>query len=190
MLDEVHGTEIVDVDARLVGGCVSAQPAVLARGDVLVTRTPGRQLGVWVGDCAAIAVLGDGGTLVAMHAGWVGLAAGVVDVALDQLAAVGERPTEAVRGPVIGPCCYEFGAGDLQRVATGVGAETGHIAGRTRDGSVALDVGAAVRAALLRRGVTPVEIAGCTGCEPERWYSHRVRRDAGRHALVAWSTGR
>ena len=187
MVDEVHGTGIVDVDGLLDDGGSGPMPALLATGDVLVTRVPGRQLGVWVGDCAAVAVLGDGGTLLAIHAGWAGLAAGIIDVALDHLAERGERPLDAVRGPVIGPCCYEFGAADLECVAAGVGASVGEIAAATRDGRVALDVAAAVRRALHRRGVSPHEIHGCTGCVAERWYSHRARGDLGRHALVSWS---
>jgi copper oxidase (laccase) domain-containing protein len=190
MIDEVHGTEIVDVDAIVGRAGATSLPALVATGDVLSTRVPGRQLGVWVGDCAAIAVLGDGGTVVALHAGWAGLAAGIVDVALCQLARRGERPVEAVRGPVIGPCCYEFGVADLERVATGAQVAVERIIGETNDGGVALDVGAAVRAALERHGVRPTEVPGCTGCAGERWYSHRARGDLGRHALVAWSEAR
>ena len=190
MVDEVHGTAVVDVDAAL-GSCGrGAMPAVLGRGDIMVTSRPQRRLGVWVADCAPIAVVGDGGTLLAMHAGWAGLAAGIVDAALDLLADRGERPVEAVRGPVIGPCCYEFGLDDLERVAAAVGRPAPEVTGRTREGTTALDVPAAVRAALQRRGITPLEIGGCTSCRADRWYSHRRRGEAERHALVVWTVPR
>ncbi len=193
MLDEVHGTEMVDVDTALdaLGGPPSsAMPTILGRGDVLLTRRAGRRLAVWVGDCAPVGVLGDGGTLVAFHAGWAGLAAGIVDIAVEAISAAGERPIEAVCGPLIGPCCYEFGEADLRRVAAGVGAPVDEIVGTTNTGTRALDVPSALRHALGRRGLHPTEVGGCTGCQPERWYSHRVRRDTGRHALVVWSEHR
>ena len=94
----------------------------------------------------------------------------------------------AVLGPVIGPCCYEFGRDDLARSRAGVHASPAAIAGTTLDGTAALDVPAAVRSALDHHAIDLDAVGPCTGCD-DRWFSHRVRADLGRHATVA-SIGR
>jgi polyphenol oxidase len=130
---------------------------------------------------------GRNGTLVAAHAGWRGLAAGVIDVAVAELAARGDPAAAAVLGPSIHAECYEFGSDELDAVAAGVGATTDQIAGSTRAGGQALDVPGAVAAALGRHGVTLDAVGPCTACD-ERWFSHRARHEDGRHAVVAWTT--
>jgi copper oxidase (laccase) domain-containing protein len=122
---------------------------------------------------------------VVAHAGWRGLAGGVIDVAVDALESTGTQAAAAVLGPCIHACCYEFGAADLEQVALGVGAAPSDVAGSTSWGTRALDVPAAVTAALARRGIE-IDVAGvCTGCDP-RFRSHRCRAELERHALVVW----
>ncbi len=143
---------------------------------------------VWAADCAEIVLFGRDGDVVGCHAGWRGLAAGVIDVAVNET----PGPLAAVLGPCIHPCCYEFGALELQRVADGVRVAPEFIAGTTASGHgstgtagrLALDVPAAVAAALARHGIELDVIGPCTGCD-ERWFSHR-RGDVERHAVVAW----
>jgi polyphenol oxidase len=180
MLDEVHGTD--------VHRCDESEPTVpiAGVGDVLVGATPGRAatgaaIAIWAADCAPIVLFDDRGVPVGCHAGWRGLAAGVIDVTLDLLGA----PRAAVLGPCIHPCCYEFGDGELVEVARGVGVEPAAIAATTSTGALALDVPAAVAASLHRRGVELDVVGPCVGCD-DRWFSHR-RGDLGRHAVVAWS---
>jgi copper oxidase (laccase) domain-containing protein len=184
MLREAHGVEVIHIGAT---ASPDADGWPLAGvGDVLVTAEPDVPIAIWAADCAPIAIFGAAGTTVGIHAGWRGLAAGIIDVGIAQLAALGEQPVVAVLGPVIHPCCYEFGDDDLCLVARGIAVDPEHIAGRTADGALALDVPAAVRSALERRGVAVVGTGSCTGCGG-RWFSHRCRRDEGRHALVAWT---
>lgn len=184
MAREVHGTGVIRVGDTLSPGSVGWPLAGVA--DLLVTADPDVPIAIWAADCAPVALFGTAGSTVGIHAGWRGLAAGIIDRGVAELTARDERPAVAVLGPVIHPCCYEFGVDDLGLVADGIAVEPESIAGRTADGALALDVPAAVRAALERRGV-PVAAAGsCTGCSG-RWFSHRRRRDAGRHALVAWT---
>jgi copper oxidase (laccase) domain-containing protein len=153
---------------------------------VLVVRRRDAAVAVWAADCAPIVLIDAAGGLAAVHAGWRGLAAGVLDVAVGALRARGGEIVAAVLGPVIHPCCYAFGRSDLARVAEGVHAPTEAITARTRDGDIALDVPSAVSAALRHAGV-PLDVVGpCTGCD-ERWYSYRRRGDVGRHAVVAWT---
>jgi copper oxidase (laccase) domain-containing protein len=181
MLDEVHGVEVVAVDSL----DVIAWP-LAGTGDVLVAERSGETLAVWVADCAPLALFGaDGATRVVAHGGWRGLANGVIDIAVDALESTGTQVAAAVLGPCIHPCCYEFGAADLELVAHGVGASPSDVTGSTSWGTRALDVPAAVSAGLARRGVE-IDVAGsCTGCD-RRFRSHRRRADLERHALVVW----
>ena len=178
MLDQVHG-----VDSWTVPNGAPID-AVAAHGDVLVADRANVDLAVWVADCAPLVLIGDTGAVVAAHGGWRGLADGVVDVALDKLSEVANQVAAAVLGPVIHPGCYEFDAADLERVAAGVHADVAAIGGQTSWGSLALDVPAAVAAALERSGVTLDVVGPCTGCD-DRWYSHRCGAEPERHAVVA-----
>jgi polyphenol oxidase len=181
MLDEVHGVELVSVDAL-----DTVEWPLAATGDVLVADRSGEVLAVWVADCAPLALFGANGTSrVVAHAGWRGLADGVIDIAVDAVESTGTRVDAAVLGPCIHACCYEFGADDLDRVAGGVGAPMGAVTGSTAWGTRALDLPAAVAAGLARRGVVLDVVGTCTGCD-RRYRSHRRRADVERHALVAW----
>lgn len=176
MVDEVHGVE--------VHRCRSDEAArgVVEVADVIVSIDGGDTLAVWAADCAPIVMFDAVGSVVACHAGWKGLASGVVDVAVDETTG----STIAVLGPCIHPCCYEFGRDDLDVVAAGLGVERDQIIGRTRAGAIALDVPAAVAGALAGRGVSLAVVGPCTGCD-DRWYSHRARSDTGRHAVIGWT---
>jgi YfiH family protein len=178
MLDEVHGVDVIDVTDGPVGAMMAGT------GDVMVTKRSERHLAVWTADCAPIFLLSDDGSVVAAHAGWRGLANGVVDVAVETACCRGGSVVAAVLGPTIGPCCYEFGQDDLGAVADGVHASAGDIVGATIDGGLALDVVAAVRSALRHHGIELDAVGPCTGCD-DRWFSHRVRTDRGRHATIA-----
>lgn len=178
--DEVHGTDV----------SVVASPGEhdLAVADALVTDLAGAVLGIWVGDCAPVAFEGAGGRIGVAHAGWRGLLDGVLARTVEVMrVGVDDRTVRAVLGPCIHPCCYEFGTDDLARVVDRFGPG---VVGRTRDGRPALDVPAAVAAALseLDVEVRPA-LTGptCTGCDPEhRWFSHRVRAERGRQVMAVW----
>jgi copper oxidase (laccase) domain-containing protein len=176
MLDEHHGVSVVRVERP---GASDG-----ARGDVAITDVADAVLGVWVGDCAPIALFGHDEFAV-VHAGWRGLAGGV----LAEAASAFTQPIRAaVLGPVIGACCYEFRTDDLQGVANGLGVAVDEIAGSTSDGSLALDMRAAVAAGLRTLGVADdalTTLGGCNGCGFPG-FSHRVRRDAERHVMAVW----
>ena len=174
MLDEHHGVQSREV----------SRPGEHdgATGDVLVTARHGVVLGCWAGDCAPVVLIGRHGRLAVAHAGWRGLARGVLDAAARTLA---EPVVDVVLGPAIGACCYEFGAAELEQVARGTGLPPHRLASRTRTGAAALDVAAAVRGFAARAGARYAQLGGCTGCTYPG-FSHRVRRDAGRHVVAAW----
>ncbi len=167
VVHQVHGAEVVVAD----------RPGHHGAADAIVTTTPGLHLAVRVADCAPIALLADG-VVGVVHAGWRGIAAGVIPAALDAMAALGAREVRAVLGPCIHAECYEFGAGDLDAIAASLGEA---VRGVTSWGTPALDVVAAVRAALP----DVVDEGVCTACSPDHW-SHRARGDRERQAVVAW----
>jgi copper oxidase (laccase) domain-containing protein len=181
MLDEVHGVAVFDLDAH----STVAWP-LAGVGDIVCGNVVDTAIAVWVADCAPIVLFGANGTSrVVAHAGWRGLAAGVIDVAVDALEATGTTVAAAALGACIHSCCYEFGERDLDDVARGVGAAVDEIAGTTSWGTGALDVPRAVAAGLAGRGILLDAVGSCTGCD-QRFRSHRRRRELERHALVAW----
>ena len=131
-------------------------------GDALWTDEPGLPLLALTADCVPIAIVTTGGTpaLAVVHAGWRGLAAGVVEGAA---AALPDGPKAAAIGPAIGPCCYEVGTEVSTRF------EPDLVEGRM------LDLWTAAERALGRAGVTAVErLDLCTRCHHDRFFSHRA----------------
>jgi purine-nucleoside/S-methyl-5'-thioadenosine phosphorylase / adenosine deaminase len=169
----VHGATVLDADR--------SPPAVMPDGDAAVTTTGGRPLTVLTADCAPVALVTDD-ALAVVHAGWVGLLAGVVEASVAKVRAAGSGPVRAAVGPCIHAGRYAFGAADLARVSAvyGPGVE-----GRTDDGELALDLPAGVRAALARAGVTELhDVDVCTAASPDH-FSYRRDGETGRQALVA-----
>lgn len=152
-------------------------------GDALVSRGRGRAVAVRTADCAPLAIGTPDGAFAAVHVGWRGLVAGVVEAVASTLVALGAHRPVALLGPTIGPCCYQFSEADLATVlhrTDGVGRST------TRTGEPALDLVAAVQAVATACGMTvPVDDVPCTGCGGP-YFSHRARRDEGRLATVVW----
>jgi YfiH family protein len=139
-----------------------ADPGVRgAPGDGLWTDERRVPLLAMSADCLPIAVATTDGPprLAVLHAGWRGLADGVVEAGVNVL---GVAPKAAVIGPAIGPCCYDVGP----EVAARYDADLTH-EGR-------LDLWTAAERALRRAGVEQVErVDLCTRDHPELFFSHR-----------------
>jgi YfiH family protein len=130
-------------------------------GDGLWSDEPGLPLLAMSADCLPIAIARRDGprALAVLHAGWRGLAGGVIAAAV---AALGPGGKAAMVGPAIGPCCYEVG----DEVATLFDADL------TADRR--LDLWSAAERALRTAGVDAVErVDLCTRCHPELFFSHR-----------------
>ena len=158
-----------------------------ASADGAVTSTPGCALVVRTADCAPVVVAGER-SLAVLHLGWRSLVAGLVDRAVGLMADLGDRPVAATLGPCIRPGCYEFSGPERDEVAARFGPA---VLATTTWGTPALDLPAAVRAALAEQGLPAgalVDEAPCTACD-QRWFSHRARQEAGRFATVAWVEG-
>lgn len=174
-LRQVHGDVVVEVRRPGEGAGT--------RADAAVTVAPGCALAVLTADCAPVALASPEGVLGAAHAGWAGLAAGVLERTLEAMTALGATTVSAVVGACIGPECYEFGPDDLALVAASVGPS---VRSRTGEGRPALDLGAGVTAVLEREGVAPVrDLRTCTACSPG-YFSWRARGERQRQAMVVW----
>lgn len=165
---QVHGVRLVDHRIESPEGVVEA--------DGHVVSEPGLAPLVFVADCLPVALAGPGGVAI-VHAGWRGLAGGILAAGAEAVEA-----TRAAIGPGIGPCCYEVGE-EVLSAFSGLGE--GVARGRM------LDLPEAARRLLAAAGVGQIESAGlCTSCEEELFFSHR--RDegrTGRQAGIAWIEG-
>jgi YfiH family protein len=173
-LRQVHGGRVVVVDGPGAHAGVDA--------DAAVTATLGCVLAVQVADCAPVALVGDGVVGVA-HAGWRGLAAGVLPAAVAAMRDLGGGDVRATIGPCIHAECYAFGPRELDELAAMLGDG---VRATTSAGMPALDIVAAARASLAQGGVVDVGVIDvCTACSPDHW-SHRASGDSARQAVVAW----
>jgi YfiH family protein len=174
-LRQVHGADVL----------VVTQPGEHGgdEGDALVTTHPHACLAVLGADCALVALGSPEGVAAVAHAGWSGLVAGVIERTVETMRSLGAETVVAYRGPCIGPECYEFSEPDLDTVAERLGEG---VRARSRSGGAALDIPAAVAAALSASGAELVGAsATCTACSPSH-FSHRARRDTGRQAVAVW----
>jgi YfiH family protein len=178
---------------RQVHGAAVARAEDCAAGveaDAVVAATAGQPIGVVTADCVPIlAASADGRAVAAIHAGWRGLAAGVIGAGIDALRRAAPRAAvSAVIGPHIGLCCYEIDAPVLDALRY-FDADLDAATIASRPGHRRLDLGALSRAALLRAGVSRDAIGAvagaCTRCDVDRFHSHR--RDGSRAGrLVHW----
>ncbi len=180
---QVHGSTVQRV-YELAGG--GGEPVAID-ADGHATALLGVGAMVLTADCLPVALgavvegagADGGGAVVAMvHAGWRGLAAGVLEEAVGALQELGARgPIAAIVGPGAGVCCYEVG----EEVHATFGTAGEHRSGKN------IDLRAIATGKLLAAGVANVSHAeACTICD-ERFFSHR-RQDkaAGRQAGIAW----
>jgi polyphenol oxidase len=188
-LEQVHGAVVLDVPPGPVAARPGAGP-VLRRGaepgDALVTDRPGVALCVLTADCGSLALASPEGVCAAVHAGWRGLVAGVVERTVARMRDHGATDVVAALGPCIHAGCYEFSPDDLDEAAAVYGDT---VRGTTSAGRPALDVPAGIAAALVRAGATGADgVDACTACG-DGYFSHRARADTGRQALVVWRSG-
>ena len=169
---QVHGA-----DVHVARGATGTEPP---DADAAVTATRGLPLAVMTADCAPIALACDDAIGV-VHAGHRGLEHGVIPAAVEQLRAIGHGPVRAYLGPCIRPARYEFGTADLARLVERLGPE---VEGRTEQGRPALDIPAAVRAALRAAGVEEFVDAGACTASSEAYFSYRRDGVTGRQATI------
>ena len=179
-LSQVHGRTVCDADRardhRDVAGAADTTPVA----DASTARSSGTVCAVMSADCLPVLFTDRAGTVVAAsHAGWRGLAAGVLEATI---AAMHVAPTELLvwMGPAIGPRAFQVGVDVLDAFC-----------GEDRDARACFVVDHTARLRLIRSGVDASAIYGgnrCTFNEPEHFYSFRrggTQRDS-RMATLIW----
>jgi hypothetical protein len=175
-LRQVHGTRVVD----------AAEALDRPEADAAVARRAGAVCAVQAADCLPVLLADEAGTVVgAAHAGWRGLAAGVIEATVEEMR-VPAGTLMAWLGPAIGPAHYEVGAevrdAFLARDAGAAAAFVAH-----RPGHWLLDLYAVARQRLAARGVRRVHGGGlCTYSDPARFPSWRRDRTRERIAAFVW----
>lgn len=180
-LSQVHGTQLIDAEGP-GAGALSAPP----EADAAVAFHPGCVLAVLVADCLPVLLARrDGSAIAVAHAGWRGLAAGVVEAAV---AALRAPPSQlcAWLGPAIGPAHFEVGeevrCAFCERDSGATVAFVPNARGRWQ-----CDLPALARRRLRALGLHAIHgEAPCTYAHPERFYSYRRERTTGRLAALLW----
>lgn len=175
-LRQVHGCEVAEV---------GLDPSPCA-ADAAVARAPGQVCAVMTADCLPVLLCDRlGCTVAAVHAGWRGLAAGVVERAV---AAMGVTPDQVLAwlGPAIGPDAFEVGL-EVREGFLAIDPDAGQAFGVGSEGRWLADLYGLARLALARAGVTAVFGGGyCTYSDPARFFSYRRDGVTGRMGSLIW----
>ena len=183
-LRQVHGTGVFRATAPGRPLPSSDEPVA----DAAVTDVPGVVLAILTADCLPVVFAADDGSeIAAAHAGWRGLADGMLE------ATVGAMRTPAARlrawlGPAAGPEHYEIGE-DVFAAFTAADPGAAAAFTATVPGHWKVDLYALARMRLLSAGLEPTAIHGgnrCTIGEPAHFFSHRRDRRSGRIATLVW----
>jgi YfiH family protein len=161
---QVHGGDVRRV----------AAPGPAGEADALVTRRPGLPLAIRTADCVPVVIHGDTAVAV-VHAGWRGLASGVVENAIAALGEEDAVPRRAAVGPSIGPCCYEVGP----EVVAALGGRTA----TTSWGTTSVDLWSETERRLSELDVWRADL--CTRCE-KPFHSFRADGTVLRQTTLGW----
>ncbi|AMO24832.1 peptidoglycan editing factor PgeF [Ramlibacter solisilvae] len=181
---QVHGQRVALLDERTLDGI---------EADACVASTPGLACTIMVADCLPLLFAsGDGRTVGAAHAGWRGLAGGVIEAAVGAMTQAPQGPQAADLlvwlGPCIGPANFEVG----EEVKTAFEQHDGAAAAHFRAASAGkwlADLQGLARQRLQAQGITRIfgndgSTPWCTVADPSRFFSHRRDRVSGRLAAA------
>ena len=182
-LQQVHGVDVVRLDAE---SSSSLEPVA----DAAVTDIEGKVLAILTADCLpAVFAASDGSELAAAHAGWRGLAAGVLESTVNAMR-IPPQNLVVWLGPAAGPQAYEVGAEVRDAfMAHDPAAASAFV--ETRAGHWKVDLYALAKQRLAAIGMDPANVFGggrCTISEPNDFFSHRRDGRSGRIATLVWMT--
>ncbi|MCI0996260.1 peptidoglycan editing factor PgeF [Pseudomonas corrugata] len=174
-LQQVHGIAVVEAD-----------PTQVATADASWTATPGIACTAMTADCLPVLFCNRAGTRVAAaHAGWRGLANGVLEATLDSLATPADEIL-AWLGPAIGPQAFEVGPEVREAFIAQLPQAVQAFVPSHNAGKFLADIYALARLRLAARGVSAVYGGGlCTVTDP-RFFSYRRSPRTGRFASLVW----
>ena len=175
-LAQVHGITVADLD--------EAGPHTAA--DAAITRRPGKVCAILTADCLPIIFATDtGDTVAAAHAGWRGLATGVIGATVHAMAVQPERLI-AWLGPAIGPSHFEVG-GEVREAFLSGDPGAGDAFRLNAGGKFMADLAALARRQLEHLGVNRIYGGDeCTYASADRYFSHRRDGVTGRQATLVW----
>lgn len=175
-LSQVHGTRVVEADAVTTP----------VEADASFTRSPGTVCTVLVADCLPVLLADRHGSVVAAaHAGWRGLAAGVIESAIATMTCPPDQLI-AYLGPAIGADAFEVGE-DVYQAFLSQDALARQAFRPHAPGKWLADLFLLARQRLAASGVSAVYGGGmCTFSDPRRFFSHRRDRVTGRMAALIW----
>ncbi len=179
---QIHGAGVRRWEA---GGAAAIDAELEVEADGHVTADPGLALMVLAADCLPVG-LASPSAVGMLHAGWRGLAAGILERGVSALQEAGSEPASevvAVLGPCAGACCYEVGP----EVHAALGGTADGITGGTPGARGKIDLREIARRRLFAAGIHAVlDAPACTICEPALFSHRREGPRAGRQAGVAW----
>jgi YfiH family protein len=174
-LEQVHGNKIVD-----------AANGSGQRGDASIAYEPGAVCTVLTADCLPLLLCDQRGTRVAaVHAGWRGLAAGIVENTIRALETPGEHLL-AWLGPAIGPKAFEVGP-EVKQIFIDQDSRNASAFSPHSQGRWLADIYQLARLRLMRLGVQSIYGGQhCTVTDSARFYSYRRDGETGRMATLIW----
>ena len=181
-LNQVHGTAVVHAHAAKT---VDAPPTA----DASIATEPGVVCAILTADCLPVLLCDPTGRVVgAAHAGWRGLAGGVVQQTVIAMRDAGANEIMAWLGPAIGPSAFEVGA-EVRAMFCDQHpkADSAFIARADCPGKYLADLYALARLALGQVGVSAISGGDqCTLLQPENYFSFRRDKRCGRMASLIW----
>jgi YfiH family protein len=182
-MQQVHGTRVADADA----------PDEMPEADASIARRAGTVCAIMIADCLPVLLCDRSGSVVAaVHAGWRGLAGGVIGNAVHEMDRAGAAPAEllAYFGPAIGPSSFEVGS-DVYDAFLARDPHCAQAFTPRRPGKWLADLFMLARQALERAGVNHIYGGGlCTVADPQRFFSYRRDQTTGRMAALIWRESR
>ncbi|MEO6687932.1 MAG: peptidoglycan editing factor PgeF [Dokdonella sp.] len=177
-LHQVHGSAVFDADSD---AAVTCEP----EADAAVAHNADRALAILTADCLPILFCADdGSTIGAAHAGWRGLASGIIEATVADLRMPAPRLL-AWLGPAIAAPSYEVGD-DVRVAFVAVDPCAAEAFSPTRRGHWHCDLYALARQRLIAAGITRISGGGFDTFADPRFYSFRRDRETGRFATLIW----
>jgi YfiH family protein len=175
-LEQVHGPEVISLDE---------QPATHT-ADGSITCSDGKVCVVMTADCLPVLLCNQSGTAVAaLHAGWRGLAAGILEQGVSLMP--GDDDVLAWLGPAIGPDKFQVGSEVVEGLAAGLGESAGWSRPAAQPGKYLVDIYRHARMRLEKSGVAEVSGGGlCTFTDDRHFFSYRRQGQCGRMATLIW----
>lgn len=183
-LDQVHGIRVVELTAEEPAGAIEA--------DAVMTRVPGKVCAVMTADCLPVLLTDKAGRVVgAAHAGWRGLAEGVLEaLVVSMCASIQCAPADLLAwlGPAIGPDAFEVGD-EVREAFVALDSDNTACFKPGLAGKWLADLPGLACAKLQALGVREIKRSGlCTYSQPSHFYSYRRDHVTGRMASMIWIT--